>query len=179
MSIWATTTSGLESALRSVGVAAQAKQQSASQKQLDTKVAAASNQKTLSYPGSLTNILSCASGTSNNNNPLCLQTLTASGTTTHGHNSTDSSPHSNRNNYHHQNALHIGVAVGAASTVASSIIAHSAGGFLANNNSNNNNHNVHGTGSNSGHSTYQRQSLSQSEFLNYSPPNPNKVSLSS
>uniref|UniRef100_T1P9I5 Mediator of CRAC channel activity n=1 Tax=Musca domestica TaxID=7370 RepID=T1P9I5_MUSDO len=86
------------------------------------------------------------------------------------------------NQHSNQNSLHIGV-IGAVG-VASSIIAHSS--FHNSNNNNNSNANNNTNNSNStnslngggtgggGHNTYQRQSLSQSQILSYSPPNPNK-----
>lgn len=99
------------------------------------------NQKTQSSPGSLSNILS--------------------GTHFVNYSPSGGIP------AHSNNAIHIGVAVGAASSLASSILQHTS---VASQKATNNN-------SDCGNCTYpqQRHSLSQSEILSYSPPNPKKV----
>ncbi|KAM7345346.1 calcium release-activated calcium channel protein orai isoform 2-T3 [Cochliomyia hominivorax] len=153
MSIWATTTSsspGLDTPLGTLNQQQQPEKQQQHYQQSDKRKSSSNsihntqsyntNQKPQSSPGSLANILS--SGQLVNHSP-----------------SGSASTHSN-------NAIHIGVAVGAASTLATSIIHHSAG----------NNNNNSGNNTSCGNSTYpqQRHSLSQSQILSYSPPNPNK-----
>lgn len=164
MSIWTTNTSssGLDTPLESINrqpPSSTTQTQAEKRKSSSTSV---NQHKTQSSPGSLANILGAAQLVNHSPSGSALA--------------------------HSNNAIHIGVAVGAASTLASSIIHHSA---LTNyphpNNSNNtvinssnqNNGSSNNNNSNScGNCTYpqQRHSLSQSQILNYSPPNPNKVS---
>ncbi|KAI8117417.1 hypothetical protein CVS40_10680 [Lucilia cuprina] len=166
MSIWTTTTSspGLDTPLGSLTQTQQQQhQQQQHQQQQQTKQnehrkssstsinnqIPQTNHKTQSSPGSLANILSSSGSHLINHSPSGV----GGGVTAHSN-----------------NAIHIGVAVGAASTLASSIIHHSSGSNHNNNNNNSNNNNG------SGNCTYpqQRHSLSQSQILSYSPPNPNK-----
>ncbi|XP_075164914.1 uncharacterized protein LOC142237467 [Haematobia irritans] len=175
-SVWTTTTSGLEtngSTRPHSAEGTQNKTPPIQQRNQLSKSSAGTNHQLSSGNGgggsSLPNILSFT------NTPL----TTAPTTSSNSHGVT-ALQHSNNS------AIHIGVAVGAASTVASSILAHSGfhnnssnnslnGGGGANaNNHNNNNTNNNNNNNNNSYSTYHRQSLSQSQILSYSPPNPNK-----
>uniref|UniRef100_A0A1A9VFH0 Uncharacterized protein n=1 Tax=Glossina austeni TaxID=7395 RepID=A0A1A9VFH0_GLOAU len=81
---------------------------------------------------------------------------------TNGGTSNTSSPSSSTPT-HSTSGLHIGAAVGAASAIASTIIAHSPNNSSISNCSNNNQN-----------GTYQRHTLTQSQLLSYTPPNPHK-----
>uniref|UniRef100_A0A1B0AHN5 Uncharacterized protein n=1 Tax=Glossina pallidipes TaxID=7398 RepID=A0A1B0AHN5_GLOPL len=90
--------------------------------------------------------------------------------TTNGGTSNTSSPSSSTPT-HSTSGLHIGAAVGAASAIASTIIAHSPNNSSISNCSNNNQIGNNGT--------YQRHTLTQSQLLSYTPPNPHKFRLTS
>lgn len=173
MSIWTTNTSStvLDTPLESINrqQSPPTTQTNQQQQQLEKRKSSGTSvnqqqqhqHKTQSSPGSLANILGAAHFVSQSPSGSALA--------------------------HSNNAIHIGVAVGAASTLASSIIHHSALTNHPNGNSNNtvisssNQNNNSGNNNNNntcGNCTYpqQRHSLSQSQILSYSPPNPNKVS---
>ncbi|XP_013118993.1 calcium release-activated calcium channel protein 1 isoform X2 [Stomoxys calcitrans] len=158
MSVWTTTASGLEST--------STRQQSTEGPQNKTPPNQQRKQLAKSSPSNHLNTGNAGGNGSSLPNILNFTNSALATTGGSGHGVT-ALQHSNNS------AIHIGVAVGAASTVASSLLAHS--GFHNNNSSSNSlNGGGNGNNSNNGHGTYQRQSLSQSQILSYSPPNPNK-----
>lgn len=154
MSIWATATSAsVETAL---GVLAdQHHQHTASgHRQSVTSKSSIKSLTNHSSPGSLTNFYQQQIVNQSPSGGNASSSVYSTATT-----------HSNNNS----NALHIGVALGAVSQIAATIA--SSGGSNINNNNNNSNSNA------STYPQHHRNSLSQSQILSYTPPNPNKVSV--
>ncbi|KAL9922785.1 uncharacterized protein ACN427_003181 isoform 1-T1 [Glossina fuscipes fuscipes] len=180
MSIWTTATTGLENALAAIKSQKQTQQQQQQQQQQHSNTCVgdrptnnfsqSSGQRNLinSSAGSLSSYFNNSSLINSGNNYNSLHNLSVkqkNPSATNGGTSNTSSPSSSTPT-HSTSGLHIGAAVGAASALASTIIAHCPNNSSISNCSNNN--------QNGNNGTYQRHTLTQSQLLSYTPPNPHK-----